>query len=65
VIERASGILMERHGVTSSASFAMLRDHARGRNDRLVDVATAVVDGHGLLPAFGAPGSRPDVPDRT
>ena len=48
--ERAKGILMERHSVDDAAAFAMLRDHARSVNRRLVDVAAAVVDGHPLLP---------------
>lgn len=50
VTERAKGILMERHSVDESAAFAMLRDHARATNRKLVDIATAVVDGHPLLP---------------
>jgi AmiR/NasT family two-component response regulator len=48
--ERAKGILMERHSVDEMAAFAMLRDHSRSVNRRLVDVAGAVVDGHPLLP---------------
>ena len=54
VIERAKGILMERHGIDDKAAFALLRDHARSGNRRVVDVAKAVVDGHSLLPARGA-----------
>src|SRR5215217_4804098 len=50
VIERAKGILMERHGVDDKAAFGLLRDHARSGNRRVVDVAKAVVDGHALLP---------------
>jgi AmiR/NasT family two-component response regulator len=50
VTERAKGILMERHTVDEQAAFAMLRDHSRSVNRRLVDVASAVVDGHALLP---------------
>jgi response regulator NasT len=50
VTERAKGILMERHSVDESAAFTMLRDHSRSVNRRLVDVASAVVDGHPLLP---------------
>ncbi len=50
VIERAKGILMERHDVREDAAFAMLRDHARGHNTKLVDVAQAVSDGRALLP---------------
>ena len=48
--ERAKGILMERHSVDEAAAFEMLRDHARGANRKLVDIAAAVVDGHALLP---------------
>jgi AmiR/NasT family two-component response regulator len=51
VTERAKGILMERHSVDESAAFAMLRDHSRSVNRRLVDVAAAVVDGQPLLPS--------------
>ena len=50
VTERAKGILMERHSVDESAAFSMLREHSRATNRKLVDVATAVVDGHLLLP---------------
>jgi AmiR/NasT family two-component response regulator len=48
--ERAKGILMERHSVDESAAFEMLRSESRTANRKLVDVATAVVDGHRLLP---------------
>jgi AmiR/NasT family two-component response regulator len=51
VTERAKGILMERHSVDEAVAFKMLRDHSRTSNLRLVDVATAVVDGHRLLPS--------------
>ena len=50
VIERAKGIIMERHAVDEHAAFELLREHARSSNRRVVDVAHAVVDGHGLLP---------------
>src|SRR3954454_14487671 len=50
VIERAKGILMERHGTDEGGAFAMLRDSARSNSRRVVDVAQAVVDGHALLP---------------
>jgi AmiR/NasT family two-component response regulator len=50
VTERAKGILMERHTIDEQAAFGMLRDHSRSVNRRLVDVASAVVDGHALLP---------------
>ena len=50
VIERAKGILMERHGVGEREAFERLREHARAGNKRVVDVAQAVADGHALLP---------------
>jgi AmiR/NasT family two-component response regulator len=49
-IERAKGILMERHSVDDDAAFDMLRDRSRAANRKLVDIASAVVDGHPLLP---------------
>jgi AmiR/NasT family two-component response regulator len=50
LIERAKGILMERHGVDERAAFELMRDHARAQSRRVVDVARAVTDGHALLP---------------
>jgi response regulator NasT len=50
VIERAKGILMERHGIGERQAFEMLRDHSRTTGRRVVDVAQAVLDGHSLLP---------------
>jgi len=50
LIERAKGILMERHGVDDRGAFELLREHARSSNRRVVEVASAVADGHGLLP---------------
>ena len=50
MIERAKGILMERHMIDDRAAFALLRDHARNRGRKVVDVAAAVVEGHPLLP---------------
>jgi response regulator NasT len=50
VIERAKGILMERHSLDERAAFEMLRTHARSSNRRLVDIARAVNEGHALLP---------------
>jgi response regulator NasT len=48
--ELAKGILMERHAVDQARAFEMLREQSRTANRKLVDVATAVVDGHRLLP---------------
>ena len=50
VIERAKGILMERHSIGERAAFDLLRDHARSRNRTVVDVAASVAEGHALLP---------------
>ncbi len=49
LIERAKGILMERHSIDEPAAFMMLRDQSRIDNRKLVDLAAAVVDGHRLL----------------
>jgi response regulator NasT len=53
VIERAKGILMERHSVDELVAFEMLRSHSRTANRKLIDLAGAVVDGHPLLPKQG------------
>jgi AmiR/NasT family two-component response regulator len=50
LIECAKGILMERHAIDGVAAFEMLREHSRIDNRKLIDLATAVVDGHRLLP---------------
>jgi AmiR/NasT family two-component response regulator len=50
VIERAKGILMERHGVGEREAFELLRDHSRASRRRVVEVAQSVLDGHALLP---------------
>jgi response regulator NasT len=55
VTERAKGILMERHSIGEAAAFDLLRDHARTNNRKVVDIASAVVDGHALLPKRVAP----------
>ena len=53
VIERAKGILMERHGIGDREAFELLRENARSASRRVVDVSQAVVDGHALLPRSG------------
>src|SRR5579859_6953955 len=50
LIERAKGILMERHSIAEDTAFEMLRERSRADNRKLIDLATAVVDGHLLLP---------------
>jgi AmiR/NasT family two-component response regulator len=49
LIERAKGILMERHDVNDRAAFELLREHARSNNRTVVDVSAAVAEGHALL----------------
>jgi AmiR/NasT family two-component response regulator len=50
LIERAKGILMERHAIDDQSAYNMLREHSRINNRKLLDLATAIVDGHRLLP---------------
>ncbi len=45
IIEQAKGVVAERGGVDVTAAFEMLRHHARSGNERLTDVARAVVEG--------------------
>ena len=49
-IERAKGILMERHGVGERQAFDLLRQQARRSNRRVAELAGAVADGLALLP---------------
>ena len=49
-IERAKGILMERHGVDDRQAFELLRQQARRSSRRVIELAHAVADGHSLLP---------------
>ncbi|MGZ8636581.1 MAG: ANTAR domain-containing response regulator, partial [Actinomycetota bacterium] len=51
VIERAKGILMERHAVDERHAFELLRDQARRTNRKITDVAEAVFIGVRLLPS--------------
>src|SRR5579884_1489177 len=59
LIERAKGILMERHSVGEDEAFEMLREHSRAANRKLIDLATAVVDGHRLLPKRSGKPTKP------
>jgi AmiR/NasT family two-component response regulator len=61
VTERAKGILMERHSVDEVVAFDMLREQSRSTNRKLVDIASAVVDGHRLLPKVPTPASASDA----
>src|ERR1700689_3048555 len=55
LIERAKGILMERHAIDEDSAFEMLGEQSRAGNRKLIDLATAVVDGHRLLPKHPSP----------
>jgi AmiR/NasT family two-component response regulator len=59
LIERAKGILMERHSIDEETAFEKLRERSRIDNRKLIDLAAAVVDGHRLLPR------QPDAPPKT
>src|SRR3954449_12891516 len=50
VIERAKGILMERHSLGERDAFEILRNRSRATGRRVVDTAQSVLDGHALLP---------------
>ena len=54
VIERAKGIMMERHQVDEQRAFELLRDRARSTHSKLADICQSVVDGHLLLPPRSA-----------
>jgi AmiR/NasT family two-component response regulator len=49
-IERAKGILMERHALDERDAFELLRGTARSSNRRVVDVARAIEEGEELRP---------------
>jgi AmiR/NasT family two-component response regulator len=50
VIERAKGILMERHSLADQQAFELLRTHSQRSGRKLFDIAQSVVDSHTLLP---------------
>ena len=49
LLERAKGILMERHSIDEEQAFNLLRDEARRTQRKLVDVADSVLASHRLL----------------
>jgi len=57
VIEQAKGMVAERTGLDMDQAFVRLRHHARNHNQRLVDVAHAVIDGTLKPEAFDPPDS--------
>jgi response regulator NasT len=54
VIERAKGMLMERHGIGEREAFEIMRRHARSRSTPVVGVAGEVVEGLDLAPDLEA-----------
>ena len=50
LIERAKGILMERHDIDEKSAFDMLRAEARRTHRKVVDLADVVISGRPLLP---------------
>ena len=54
IIERAKGILMERHGISEREAFEVMRHHARNHSTPVVGVAGEVVEGLDLAPDLGA-----------
>ncbi|AHH95431.1 ANTAR domain-containing protein [Kutzneria albida] len=50
LIEQAKGVLAERLGTTVDAAFTALREHARRSNQRLTELANAVLSGSTDLP---------------
>ena len=50
LIERAKGMLMERHGYDEQRAFEALRAHARPNNRKIVEVAQELVAGRLQLP---------------
>ena len=63
LIERAKGILMERHEVDENEAFALLRGESRRSNRKVIDLAEAVVDGRRLLPKGPAVLTGEESPD--
>jgi AmiR/NasT family two-component response regulator len=49
-VERAKGVLMERHDITEAAAYELLRRHARDERQSLTTVAEAVLHARRILP---------------
>ena len=41
---------MECHAIDEASAYTLLHENSRTNNRKLLDLATAVVDGHRLLP---------------
>ncbi|MGH3709891.1 MAG: GAF and ANTAR domain-containing protein [Pseudonocardiaceae bacterium] len=66
IIEQAKGVLAERHHIDLGQAFTLLRTYARNHNQRLTELATAVIDGTAtateLLRCAPATTARPVTP---
>ncbi|WP_367125578.1 GAF domain-containing protein [Streptomyces phytohabitans] len=60
LIEQAKGVLSERRGMEVNEAFVLLRKEARSRNQRLSDLARAVVDGSEQFPVEPSEPVGPD-----
>lgn len=49
VIERAKGLLMDAHQLTEGEAFAMIRSRSQATNQKMADVARAVITTHELV----------------
>ncbi len=49
VIERAKGILMQRRSIGGEEAYELMRQWARERQQKIKDIATAIVDAESLL----------------
>jgi len=59
MIERAKGILMERHAIDEREAFELLRRHSQRTGRKVSDVAEAVVESHLLLPSLAPESTQP------
>lgn len=55
VIERAKGVLMERHSLDARQAFTLLRGHARASRITVLDVALAVTEEGAVLKPLSPP----------
>jgi response regulator NasT len=58
-IEQAKGILMSRNGISADQAFGSLRDHSGRTGTKLVDVAAAIIESHGMLLPAVSGGTSP------
>lgn len=58
-IEQAKGILMSRNGMSADQAYGSLREYSGRSGSKLVDVATAVIESHGLLLPDTLPPKKP------